>query len=52
MNIIEFEIDVNKKYQKIVIWNSMVYIRGLEKGHLLKLYYLHFWKSYLKKNST
>ena len=32
--------DNNKKYEVETIWDSMVYLRELESGHLLGLYYL------------
>ena len=42
----------NKKYELEGIYNSMVYARESEAGHLLGLYYLVFWKSYPKDKST
>ena len=44
----EFEIGNNKKYKVETIQKSAIYIKKVN-GHLLKLYYLIIWKSYLEK---
>ena len=36
------------KYKVKAIWDSAVYAKELELNYLLRLYYLVFWKSYLK----
>ena len=42
----------SKKYKVKVIQNSTIYIKKFKSSYLLKLYYLVFWKSYLKKKNT
>ena len=44
----EFKISNKKIFKLEKIWNSKIYIRE-SKNHLLKLYYLVFWKNYLNK---
>lgn len=34
------------------IWDTTIYAKELEAGYLLKLYYLIFWKGYLKEKNT
>ena len=49
------ELDVNNeggKYKVEAIWDSAVYTRELESGHLPGLYYLVFWKGYLEEENT
>ena len=50
----EFDTGDNKsrEYNMEVIRDSAVYIRELESGHLLGLYYLVLWKRYLKEENT
>ena len=40
------------KYKLEVIWDSSVYTRELESGHLPGLYYLVLWKGYLAEKNT
>ena len=40
------------KYEVEAIWDSAVYARESESGHLLDLYYLVSWKGYPKKENT
>lgn len=48
---LEFENNDNdKKYNVKAICNGVVYGRE-SKGHLLSLYYLVFWKGYLKEEN-
>lgn len=47
---LEFDTDNSKKYKIQMIKNSAVYAIKLELGQLLALYYLVFWKNYLKEN--
>ena len=44
--------DENGKYEVEVIWDSEVYARELESGHLPVLYYLFSWKGYLEEENT
>ena len=44
--------DNSGKYKVEAIWDSAVYARELESGHLPGLYYLVFWKGYLKEENT
>ena len=46
----KFDAGNNKKYKVKVIKNSVVYAKKA-KGHLLGLYYLVSWKSYLEEES-
>ena len=39
---LEFKVNNNKKYKIESIWDSAVYAKKLEAGHLPKLYYLVF----------
>ena len=41
----------NKKYEVEVIWDSKIYARKLESGHLPGLYYLLSWKGYLEEEN-
>ena len=41
----------NEKYEVEAIRDSAVYAQELKSGHLLRLYYLIFWKYYLKKEN-
>lgn len=51
---IDFDVDNNdnKKYKVEAISNSAVYAKELKLDYLLRLYYLVFWKSYLKEENT
>ena len=44
--------DDNGEYKVEAIWNSAVYARESESGHLPGLYYLVFWKRYLEEENT
>ena len=44
--------DKNGKYKVEAIWDSEVYARESESGHLLGLYYLVLWKGYLEEENT
>ena len=51
----ETELDASNnsgEYKVEAIWNSMVYARKSESGHLLGLYYLVSWKGYPDKENT
>ena len=52
MTELDFETGKSKKYKVEAIWNSAVYTNKSERGHLLGLYYLLLWKSYLEKKNT
>lgn len=39
----------SNKYEVEAIRNGAIYIRELERGHLLGLYYLILWKDYSKE---
>ena len=41
----------NEEYKVEIICENTVYVKKLA-GHLSKLYYLIFWKSYLKEENT
>ena len=41
-----------EKYEVEAIWDSAVYAKELKGGHLLGLYYLVSWKSYLEEKNT
>lgn len=47
----ELDLENNKKYAKDVICNSKIYIKE-RAGQLPELYYLIFWKIYLKLENT
>lgn len=49
---LEFEDNVNKKYKIEAIFNSVIYIRKSESGHLPGLYNLILWKGYSKNENT
>ena len=44
--------DDNRKYKVEVIWDSAVYARESELGHLLGLYYPVSWKGYPEEENT
>lgn len=46
---LNFNISDNKKYKVKAIWNSVVYTKNLKMSYLPRLYYLDFWKIYLRK---
>ena len=41
-----------EEYKVEVIWDSVVYARELELGHLPGLYYLVFWKGYPEEENS
>ena len=41
----------SKKYKVKIIWNSVVYTKESKLGYLSGLYYLVFWKKYLKEKN-
>ena len=51
---IEFEASNNdsEEYEMEVIWDSAVYAKELESGHLPGFYYLVLWKRYLEEENT
>ena len=50
---IEFDTGDNSgEYKVEAIWDSVVYARELESGHLLGFYYLVLWKGYLEEENT
>lgn len=53
-NEIELNAGNNKsgEYKLKVIQDSAVYARELETGHLINLYYVISWKSYLEEENT
>ena len=48
----EFETGDDEEYKVEGIWNSVVYAMESEAGHLPRLYYLVYWKSYPEEEST
>ena len=42
----------SREYKVEAIWNSTIYARELELGHLQSLYYLVSWKRYSKEENT
>ena len=44
--------DDSREYKIEAIWDSIVYMRKSEPGHLPGLYYLALWKRYSKKKNT
>ena len=50
------ELDAGKddsgEYKVEAIWDSAVYAKESESGHLPELYYLVSWKSYLEEENT
>ena len=53
-NATELDASNNKggKYKVEAICNSAIYAKKSELGHQLGLYYLGFWKNYLKEENT
>ena len=49
---LEFEAGDNAKYKVEAIWDSAVYARESEAGHLPGLYYLILWKGYPEEKNT
>lgn len=49
---LKFELNDNEEYEVKGIQDSAIYAKKLEAGHLPKLYYLVFEKSYLKEKDT
>ena len=49
---IEFDVGDNEEYKVEAIWDSAVYARESESGHLPGLYYLVSWKGYPKEENT
>ena len=49
--ILKFEFGNDKKYRVEAIQDNAVYAKKID-GHLLGLYYLIAWKSYLEKKNT
>ena len=45
-NVEELDVGDKKEYEMEAIWDSAVYIKESELGHLLGFYYLVFWKGY------
>lgn len=45
--VLEFETSNNKKYKVEAIWDSVVYVKKVDR-YLLELYYLVVWKGYLE----
>ena len=48
----EFELGDDKEYEVEAIWDSAVYARESELGHLRGLYYLESWKRYPEEENT
>ena len=48
----EFDTGDNEEYEVEAIWDSAVYARESESGHLSGLYYLVSWKEYLEEENT
>lgn len=44
--------NISRKYEVEAIQDSAVYTKESEARHLLRLYYLVFWKNYSKKENT
>ena len=51
-NAAELDVGDSKEYEVEIIWDSAVYTRELELGHLPGLYYLVSWKGYPEKENT
>ena len=49
---LEFEAGDNAEYKVEAIWDSAIYTRELEAGHLPGLYYLILWKGYPEEENT
>lgn len=54
LNVIQLEYEAgnDEEYKVEGIWDSIIYTRKSESGHLLRLYYLVSWKDYPKKEGT
>ena len=52
LSVPKFEPGNNKEYKMEAIWDSAVYVRESESGHLPDLYYLVSWKGYLEEENT
>ena len=52
MTQLEFETGDEAKYKVEAIWNSAIYARKLQAGHLLGVYDLILWKDYPKEENT
>ena len=52
MTQLEFEAGDDTKYKVEAIWDSAIYAKKLEAGHLPGLYYLILWKGYPKEENT
>ena len=50
--LLELNTGNNEEYKVEAIRDIAVYIRESKSGHLPGLYYLVFWKGYLKKENT
>ena len=48
----EFEPGDDKEYKIEAIWDSVVYAKESESGHLLGFYYLVSWKRYSEEETT
>ena len=48
----EFDVGNNEEYKVEAIWDSAVYARESESGHIPGLYYLVLWKRYPEKENT
>ena len=50
----EFDVgdDKNGEYEVEAIWESAIYVRKSESGHLPGLYYLVSWKRYPEEENT
>lgn len=48
---IKFELSNEKKFKFKEISDNAVYIKELQEGHLIRLYYLISWKNYHKKKN-
>ena len=44
--------NVSGKYKVEVMWDTIVYARESESGHLSGLYYLIFWNKYPEEENT
>ena len=51
-NAMELDVDNSKKYKVEAIWDSAVYTRESESGHLPGLYYLVSWKGYTEEKNA
>ena len=48
----EFDAGDNEEYEVEAIWDSAIYARKSESGHLPGLYYLVSWKKYPEEENT